>query len=261
MKICGHRVREALTNQRFPGIIKTITAMGILLSVFFVQGAVVVINDLEGIESAVVRGIVLWGFVLITAVFFCMKHRRLSLPGFHRTNHMMVRQLYYFIPLTVIALVPFSCGIDVDSGMGMIFANLFLTLGIAFCEEIYFRGIICSLWMKKGEKTAVMVSSVLFAVCHLMNLAGGAGIIETILQVCFAFVYGVVFALIFIACHSIWPCIILHMLHDFCSFISVEGNVSENIVLGSIQFVILLCYAVVIMKRKSRPLCKNDAPV
>lgn len=229
-------------------IIKTIIATGILLLVFFVQGAAVVVNGLEGIESAVVRGFVLWSLVLIT-IAFC-KYRRLSFPGFHRTNRISVRQLYYFIPLIVIALTPFCCGIDVDSGMGIIFANFFLTLGIGFCEEIYFRGIICNLWLKKGEKTAIMVSSILFAVCHLMNLAGGADIIETILQICFAFVYGVVFAFIFIVCHSIWPCIILHALHDFCSFISAEGNALENIVLGSVQFIILLCYAVIIMYRK-----------
>ena len=133
-----------------------------------------------------------------------------------------------------------------------------MTLGIGFCEEIYFRGIICNLWLKRGAETAIMVSSILFAVCHLMNLAGGASIIETILQICFAFVYGVVFALIFIACHSVWPCIILHTLHDFCSFISAEGTVLENIVLGSIQFTILLCYAVIIMKKSKATNPKQD---
>lgn len=233
-------------------IIKTILAMGILLLAFFAQGAAVVVNDLEGIESAVVRGSVLWGLASVAIAFCCMKYKRLSLLGFFRANYPSVKQLYYFIPLIVIALLHFACGIDVDGGMGLIFANLFLVLGIGFCEEICFRGIICNLWLKKGEKTAIMVSSILFAICHLMNLAGGADMIATILQICFAFVYGVVFALIFIVCHSVWPCILLHSLHDFCSFVSVEGNGVENIVLGGIQFIILVCYAAVIVKRKSK---------
>lgn len=241
-----------IQKDRANRIIKTIIAMGILLLVFFVQGAAVVVNELEGIESAVVRGFVLWGLVLITIAICCMKNKRLSLLGFRRTDYISVKRLYYFIPLIIIALIPFSCGLDLGSGIRMIFANLFLTLGIGFCEEIYFRGIICNLWLKKGEKTAIVVSSVLFSVCHLMNLAGGADIIGTILQICFAFVYGVVFALIFIVCHSIWPCIILHALHDFCSFISAERNVLENIILGGIQFAILIYYAVIIIKRKSR---------
>lgn len=233
-------------------IIKTIIVTGALLFAFFVQGAVVVVNNLEGIASAVVRGFFLWGFMLITIAFYCIKHRRLSSLGFHRTNHILVKQLYYFIPLIAIALLPFSSGINVDRGIGLIFANLFLTLGIGFYEEIYFRGIICNLWVEKGERTAVVISSILFAVCHIMNVAGGASVIETMLQICFAFVYGIVFALIFVVCHSIWPCIILHTFHDFCSFISADGTTLENVSVGAIQFIILVCYTFALIKRKSK---------
>lgn len=231
---------------------KTIIAAGILLLVFFFQGAAVAVYNLDGIKSAVVRGLIIWSLVLITVAFCGVKYRTLELLGFDKPNSDSFKQLYFFVPLIIIALTNFSCGIDVDNGTGMIFANLFLTLGIGLCEEIYFRGIICNLWLKKGEGTAIMVSSILFAVCHLMNIAGGAGIVKTILQIYFAFVYGIVFALIFIICHSIWPCIIFHTFHDFCSFISAEGDLLGNVLLGAVQFVILLCYAFAIMKRRNK---------
>ena len=48
-------------------IIKTVLAMGAVLLAFFVQGAVVVVNGLDGIASAVVRGAIIWGVVLLTA--------------------------------------------------------------------------------------------------------------------------------------------------------------------------------------------------
>lgn len=240
-------------------IIKTIIAMVILLSAFFIQGAVVVVGGLDGIESVLVRGSILWGLALATITFYSMKQRSPSMLGFHKTKRIYAKRLFYFVPLTVIALAPFSWGIDADIGIGMIFANLFLALGIGFCEEIYFRGIILKLLLKKGEKAAIIVSSVLFAVCHLMNLAGGSDIVGTILQMCFAFVYGIVFALIFIICRSIWPCILLHSAHDFCSFISAERSISADIVLGSIQFAILLCYAVIIIKiPKNKTASRND---
>lgn len=228
---------------------KTVIAAGLLLLVFFFQGAVVAVNSLDGIASAVTRGLVIWAFVLVTAAFYCVKYRALDLLGFRKTNIASLKQLNFLTPLIFVAITNLFCGIDVDSGLGMMLANLFLTLGIGFCEEIYFRGIICNLWLKAGEGTAVMVSSTLFAICHLMNLAGGAGIVETLLQICFAFIYGVVFALIFITCHSIWPCIVLHAFHDFCSFISAEGSELGNIVVGGVQFVTLLCYALAIMKQ------------
>lgn len=233
-------------------IIKTVLAMGAVLLAFFFQGAVVVVNGLDGIASAVVRGAIIWGLVLLTAAVCLIGYRRLDLLGFKRANRGSFQPLYFFIPLIFIALSGLFCGIDAENGIGMVLANLFLTLGIGFCEELYFRGIICNLWMEKGERTAVAISSILFAVCHLMNIAGGAGIIETMLQICFAFVYGIAFALIFIVCHSIWPCILLHTFHDFCSFMSAEGTALENIVLGAVQFIILLCYVFVIIKKRKQ---------
>ena len=232
--------------------LQTILTMGVLLLVFFFQGAVAVVGNLDELASAVVRGGIIWALVVITAALYLIKYRRLDLLGFLRPDSGSFRQLYFFIPLIVVALTSFSCGIDADNGMGVIFANLFLTLGIGFCEELYFRGIICNLWMEKGERTAVVISSILFAVCHLMNIAGGAGMVETMLQICFAFVYGIAFALIFVVCHSIWPCIILHTFHDFCSFISADGTTLENIALGAIQFIILLCYTLALIKGRSK---------
>lgn len=114
-----------IQKDRADRVIKTIIAMGILLLAFFVQGAAVVVNELKGIESAVVRGFVLWGLVLVTVAICRMKNKRLSLLGFRRTDYISVKRLYYFIPLIVIALIPLSCGLDLGSGIGMIFANLF----------------------------------------------------------------------------------------------------------------------------------------
>ena len=45
---------------------------------------------------------------------------------------------------------------------------------------------------------SMLLSSVLFGMSHILNVAGGAGLLATILQICFAIVYGMVFTLIFI---------------------------------------------------------------
>ncbi len=150
------------------------------------------------------------------------------------------------------ALTGFSNGIAADQGTGTILANLFLSLGIGFCEELYFRGILCNLWLEEGERAAVAISAILFAVCHLMNLAGGAGMAETMLQICFAFVYGIVFALIFLVCRSVWPCVLLHAFHDFCSFNSAGDGAWGAVAVGAIQFIVLLCYALALIRRRRK---------
>ena len=228
---------------------KTIISMIILLLFFFMQGAIAVVNNLGGAQSACIRGAVIWALVLFTVVFYFIRYRDLTLLGFRKPKEESYKKSIFYIPLIVIALSNLVCGVDTSYGAGFIFANLFLTLGIGFAEEIYFRGIICNLWEDRGVKKAVAVSAILFGVCHLMNVLGGAGIAETILQICFALLYGIVVSLIFIRSKSIWPCIILHAFHDFCSFISCDGTLQLNIIIGIIQFIILLWYAVFLSKR------------
>ena len=41
---------------------------------------------------------------------------------------------------------------------------------------------------------------------------------------------------------SLIPCVLLHALHDFCSFISAEGSMQSDMLLGAVQFAILLAY-------------------
>ena len=47
-------------------ILKTAIAMLVLLLFFFAQGAIVVITGIDGIPSALIRGAVIWGLVIIT---------------------------------------------------------------------------------------------------------------------------------------------------------------------------------------------------
>lgn len=154
--------------------------------------------------------------------------------------------------LLLIALSPFTAGINFNGGAALILANLFLTLGIGMAEEIFFRGIICGLWLERGVGKAMIISSVLFGFSHLLNIAGGAELGETVLQICFALVYGMVFALIFAESGSLLPCVLPHALHDFCSFISGEASAQFEIFLGAVQFIVLLVYFLYLFRITAR---------
>ena len=51
-------------------VLKTAGAMLVLLLFFFAQGAIVVITGIEGIPSALIRGAVIWGLIIITLAKF-----------------------------------------------------------------------------------------------------------------------------------------------------------------------------------------------
>jgi hypothetical protein len=231
-------------------VIKTIIATMVLLVFYFVQGAVVIINELEGTKSVLIQGMIIWTSVIVAVVFSIIKNRNLTSIGFCKPEKNSSKKLLYYIPMLVVALLAWVLGIDFDKGRGFILAYLFFTLSVGFAEEIYFRGIICNMWIEESEKKAIILSSVLFGICHLMNVLGGASLIQTIVQICFAFVYGVAVALIFMIGKSILPCILLHAFHNFCSFISREGSMQINVILGVIQFIIIIVYIAVIIRKK-----------
>lgn len=239
---------------------KTAWATLVLLLFFFAQGAIVVIGEIEGISSILIRGGVIWGLVALTLAYYIIRYKKISKLGFRGAEKGAAKRMLYFSPLLLIALSPFAAGINFNGGAALIFANLFLTLGIGMAEEIFFRGIICGLWLECGVGKAMMLSSVLFGLSHILNLAGGADFGETILQICFALVYGMVFALIFAESGSLLPCVLLHALHDFCSFISGDGSAQFEIILGAVQFIVLLVYFLYLFRitaRKREPVMKG----
>ncbi|MBO4750470.1 MAG: CPBP family intramembrane metalloprotease [Lachnospiraceae bacterium] len=231
-------------------VLKTVIACLVVLFVFFVQGAVVVVGQLEGLSSILSRGGILWGAAILTLLFFLVKDKGIAGLGFRKMNPGSAKKFLYFLPILVVALSHLIFGIDRSDGIKIVLANLFFTLAIGMIEELYFRGIICGLLLRKGVAKAVIISAVLFGLAHLMNVMGGAHLVETILQILFAFTYGLVFAVIFYVGGSIVPCLLLHALHDFCSFISADGSLALNIAVGTVQFLILLIYFIYLIKKE-----------
>ncbi|MDD6039167.1 MAG: type II CAAX endopeptidase family protein [bacterium] len=234
-------------------IIRTIAAMVVIMAFYFVAGALVVTNQLEGATAKLVQGCMIWLSVLVAVVYAGIRQKSMKPMGFRPMKEDAAKKLYYYLPVIIVALSGFIAGIDLSGdGWKYIAASLFLTIAVGFSEEIYFRGIICEMWKEKSTTISVFVSSVLFGVCHLMNVLGGADLKNTILQIFFAFFYGIVFAQIYIISNSILPCVILHFLHDFCSFTGASLNPTMNTVLAAVQTVILIVYGWMLWKQTKK---------
>ncbi|MCQ2435602.1 MAG: CPBP family intramembrane metalloprotease [Clostridia bacterium] len=97
-------------------------------------------------------------------------------------------------------------------------------VAVAVYEEIAFRGVLLMLILgrRKGKKAAfeaVIVSSAVFALFHLLNLLDGAGIGQTIMQVGYSFLVGGMCAVLMLICGSIYPSILVHATYNFCGYI------------------------------------------
>lgn len=123
-------------------------------------------------------------------------------------------------------------------------------LAVGFTEELYFRGIIVDILKRKGIVTVIFLSSVLFSIGHLANLLAGAPLNETILQVIFAFLFGVVAVQITLATNSFLIPAIWHTLHNFIASITASNDGSESMIISGLQGVILLVYGIYLWKKK-----------
>ena len=171
-------------------------------------------------------GVSLLLFLLIS--WLGMKHE----AGFTRPSEW--RQLWLVWPLVAYSFVNIDERI-LDGSIAFNFSSpwlpvlfVLLYLSVGFIEEILFRGLILPLMLrrwgqtKRGIYQAVIVSSVIFGLLHLINLLmGRRTMLSTGAQIIYGLFFGIFFAACFLRNRSIWPVIFTHALFDFC------GNLTE----------------------------------
>ena len=72
------------TAKKDKRIIKTVIATMVLLIAFFVQGAVVIMWGISGVNSALLRGGIIWTLVILTLLYYALKYKSLNKLGFVR---------------------------------------------------------------------------------------------------------------------------------------------------------------------------------
>ncbi|MNR02735.1 CAAX amino terminal protease self- immunity [compost metagenome] len=86
------------------------------------------------------------------------------------------------------------------------------TLLVGFVEETIYRGLILRTLLAKGVTTAVVTSSILFGVTHILNALSGQSLFDTIVQIVYALLVGLVLALLIIMNNNILPLITFHFI-------------------------------------------------
>ena len=136
-----------------------------------------------------------------------------------------LKNLLWCVPLlfVVLANFPFSALIGGTARITRIdliglFAVKCLLIGLG--EELLFRGILFGFLNELFEKRkspflTVLLSSVLFALFHLVNLLDGAGILPVLQQIGYSFLIGAMLAVLLVQTENLWLCVILHALFDF----------------------------------------------
>lgn len=115
-----------------------------------------------------------------------------------------------------------TLGIHVTD-LKLILVGLAVYLAGGFMEEAVFRGLLLRALRPGGLLQAAVISSLIFAVVHFINLIGGANLNDTLLQVVMAFFAGFCFVAPLAVTGNIWPLVGIHFLTNFFGYLSAGG--------------------------------------
>ncbi len=132
---------------------------------------------------------------------------------------------------------------------------LVIALLVGFVEETYFRGMILRALLIRGPWQAVIISSLLFGMMHVLNVAAGANLAATLLQVVYAVAIGLMYAALALRTQTILPLIVIHGLIDFFGFIALNSTVVTTgintlvFVVTAGEIIIYTAYSIILMRQ------------
>lgn len=222
-----------------------------------------------GFLSQFLTGVLLMGVLAALGLF--------AQAGYNAPRHW--KSVWLVWPVLVLALLNTNFDTQIDfshPGLLVLFCLTWISTGIL--EETMVRGVALRVFLhnwggtRRGIYRAVLVSSLLFGLCHLVNLImGRSTLLANLTQVTFATFFGVFFAACVLRNQSIWPAVLTHALFDGLanlpeiSFNSTFGAVSTttpNDALVSILATLpLLLYGLWILRKvKPDESAANQAP-
>ena len=134
---------------------------------------------------------------------------------------------------------------------GGVLIMLAYCLAIGTFEEFAFRGLFFMMILEDRRKSTkqifwtTAISSAVFGLVHLVNLAVGAGPGATLLQVGYSFLIGGMCAIVLLKTGSIWYCVLLHTVYDIGgTILYVGGGVRWDAVTVTVTAVLGVAVAV-----------------
>ncbi len=223
--------RRIAFPQRRP-ILFSVVLLLVILVIYFLAGAITFQLKLPPVTISIIGDTAL----ALIAILLLSRLHWWQEAGFRLP--LKPHSLWFFlIPCLPVGFNAFS-GIGYP-GMARLLLFLALALVVGFVEEAFFRGMILRALVVRGPWQAVLISSFFFGIAHLFNLAAGANLGATLLQVGYALAIGLMYAALALRTRTILPLIILHGLTDFFGFLALNSTV----VTTSVNTLVLLLTA------------------
>lgn len=181
----------------------------------------------------------------------------IRLSGFRVFNKIQCITWFFVSLIIAVNNFPFTQAISgnvsiVNGGFWRVAVFTVDCIMVAAIEELIFRGLIFNLILdesskdKKGFIKAIIVSSVIFGLSHLLNLFGGASLLPTIAQAGYTSVIGALCAFLLFKTHNVIFPWIFHAVYNFCGTILTVSGIGSGFVLDLPTVIITALIALVI---------------
>lgn len=210
------------------------------------------LNKVIGIEYAasavfcILQTIVLFNFI--------RKNKLQERYGLCKSPVPASRFLYY-VPLIILATENLWNGAAVNYSLPETVCRIACMLCVGFLEEVIFRGFLFVSIAKENVRSAIIISSVIFGVGHLINLFNGSGmeLVNNLCQICFAIAVGFLLVTIFYRGGSLLPCIIVHSAINTLGTFANDTDLTMQMNLLHIFALILITVAYTLILTKTLP--------
>jgi len=235
-------------HERYPYLFVIILEV-IIIAVALIAGTITFMMKLP---EYTLYGITMVILTIITALIL-WKFDWWRMIGFQRFNKKYI--LLLIIP--VIPLIGNLFGTYNSIQFGFYIYYFFMCALVGFVEEGMYRGLMLQALLKKGVWKAVIISSIVFSLSHIMNALAGWNLGHVLLQLTYSFALGFGWAAFALRTRTIWPLMLIHFLIDFFSFIKSENIIKSlqssqpdlnEIIYSIILSMIFIIYGIVVTK-------------
>ncbi|MCA1076456.1 CPBP family intramembrane metalloprotease [Clostridium bowmanii] len=204
----------------------------IMLLIFLVvSGVIVTVFKMNQIEIFLTQGCFMLLSIIIPIIYVCKKKIHLKVIGLRKMEPGSIGKTLFFIPVVLSELPLILVGVDFK-GFTYVSVLIFFTLAVGISEEVYFRGIILKLLKDNfSVKQTIVISALVFGIGHFASILVGQSIVEVLLQIINAIVFGILAAEIVMITKSLFPVIIWHLLFDFVNHISLVAPSPSQVLL------------------------------
>lgn len=146
------------------------------------------------------------GIYSVCLYIYLVTKKRLKL---YKLGLIYKKRLHYLVGLVPFLCIPI-CNLlygEIVSRDKIEYSMFFITVIVSAMEELFFRG-----WLRTKIKGryAIVITSIVFGVCHVINFIGHYDLVYVFIQVIFAFGFGICFYILTVVFDSLIPVIVLH---------------------------------------------------